>query len=148
MEICLVVIQYLLVRPDSQNLSERFLKQLTVSVETAWFERLFHMCITRFVKLNFLSHSENDETFNLESVQLSQRYYRHGPRRQFSAPRCIISSDTPTVHSRPTHVSFTGLADEPAADSAECLWGLYGLYRFAAQCCGGTEQYIVTYVVR
>ena len=38
MEICLVVIQYLLV---NQNLSKRFLKQLTVSAETTWFVRLF-----------------------------------------------------------------------------------------------------------
>jgi len=37
-----------------QNLSKRFLKQLTVSAETIWFERLFHMGITRLVKLNFL----------------------------------------------------------------------------------------------
>ena len=37
-----------------QNLSKRFLKQLTVSAETTWFERLLHMGITRLVKLNFL----------------------------------------------------------------------------------------------
>ena len=37
-----------------QNLSKRFLKQLTVSAETTWFERLFHIGITRLVKLNFL----------------------------------------------------------------------------------------------
>ena len=32
-----------------QNLSKRFLKQLTVSAETTWFERLFHIGITRLV---------------------------------------------------------------------------------------------------
>ena len=37
-----------------QNLSKRFLKRLTVSAETTWFERLFHIGITRLVKLNFL----------------------------------------------------------------------------------------------
>jgi len=37
-----------------QNLSKRFLKQLTVSAETTWYERLFQMGITRLVKLNFL----------------------------------------------------------------------------------------------
>ena len=49
MEICLVVIQYLLVRP------ELIRKQLTVSAETTRFERLFHMGITRLVKLNFIA---------------------------------------------------------------------------------------------
>ena len=33
-----------------QDLSKRF---LTVSAETTWFERLFHMGIPRLVKLNF-----------------------------------------------------------------------------------------------
>jgi len=36
------------------NLSKRFLKQLTVSAKTTWFGRLFHMGITRLVKLNYL----------------------------------------------------------------------------------------------
>ena len=44
----------------AQNLSKRFLKHLTVSAETTWFERLFHISITRLVKLNFLSHHSSD----------------------------------------------------------------------------------------
>jgi len=35
-----------------QNLSKRFLKQLTVSAQTTWSERLFRMGITRLEKLN------------------------------------------------------------------------------------------------
>ena len=40
-----------------QNLSKRFLKQLTVSTETTLFQRLFHIGITTLVKLNFLLKS-------------------------------------------------------------------------------------------
>jgi len=39
---------------DQNFRSKRFLKQLTVSAETTWFEELFHIGVTRLVKLNFL----------------------------------------------------------------------------------------------
>ena len=39
---------------DQNFRSKRFLKQLTVSAETTWFERLFHIGIARLVELNFL----------------------------------------------------------------------------------------------
>ena len=82
-----------------QNLSRRFLKQLTVSAESTRFERLFHIGITRLVKLNFLKTIKLkwNRTENNAIVDI-----RHRPRS--GALLCWVTLRRPRC---PTRVAST-----------------------------------------